>query len=447
MSIWNKRYIEVFRSNIGELLQIACRQDLSSSFSNILGFSPNRCNINFYEREEAFCRSSPRDEYCNQDDCVRLRGLPYSATVDDILDFFNRLADDILPRGIHFVYNQKGQPTGECYVQMCSHDSAHLAAESLHKRFLESRSRFQLKPVQLLRMRLECFLVDAFSLVHNRFHILCHGIFTLPVCFGKMNVGDHGVELRSKAIWMLEGDITQKEVATRLNVGAISVRRWWSQHKCGETMETKPRSGRPQILKRVSRIVIKKSLGKRRQSTRKLSRRLSIRGNPISHMTIQRHLAQRLDARHCKRPKWEKITQKIKENRLKFARDHENWSFEDWNNVFWSDESPVELFHSPNRQNDRVWAIGSQNIEPIFQVKFPAKIMVWGMVSYRVLSELHIVPPKQTVNGGYYRNEILKKSIWMLWLVKLKRSPLLRGPCWKHVKISVPAGWCPRTHN
>ncbi|KAI6652929.1 hypothetical protein LOD99_4006 [Oopsacas minuta] len=182
-----------------------------------------------------------------------------------------------------------------------------------------------------------------------------------------MNVGDHGVELRSKAIGMLEGGITQKEVATRLNVGVISVRRWWSQHKCGETMKTKPRSGRPQILKRVSRIVIKKSLGKRRQSTRKLSRRLSIRGNPISHMTIQRHLAQRLDARPYKRPKWPKITQKIKENRLKFARDHENWSFEDWNNVFWSDESPFELFHPPNRQNDRVWAIGSQNIEPIFR--------------------------------------------------------------------------------
>ncbi|KAI6652369.1 hypothetical protein LOD99_7383 [Oopsacas minuta] len=191
-----------------------------------------------------------------------------------------------------------------------------------------------------------------------------------------MNVGDHGVELRSKAIGMLEGSITQKEVATRLSVGVRSVRRWWSQHKCGETMETKPRSGRPQILKRVSRIVIKKSLGKRRQSTRKLSRRLTIRGNPISHMTIQRHLAQRLDGRPYKRPKWPKITQKIKENRLKFARDHENWSFEDWNKVFWSDESPFELFHSPNRQNDRVWAIGSQNIEPIFQVKFPVKIMV-----------------------------------------------------------------------
>ncbi|KAI6646064.1 hypothetical protein LOD99_9512 [Oopsacas minuta] len=125
-----------------------------------------------------------------------------------------------------------------------------------------------------------------------------------------MNVGDHRVELRSKAIGMLEGGITQKEITTRLNVGVRSVRRWWSQHKCGETMETKPRSEWPQILKRLSRIVIKKSLWKKRQSTRKLSRRLSIRGNPISHMTIQRHLGQRIDARPYKRPKWPKVTQK-----------------------------------------------------------------------------------------------------------------------------------------
>ncbi|KAI6652961.1 hypothetical protein LOD99_4038 [Oopsacas minuta] len=173
--------------------------------------------------------------------------------------------------------------------------------------------------------------------------------------------------------------------------------------------KTKPQSGRPQILKRVSRIVIKKSLGKRRQSTRKLSRRLSIRGNPISHMTIQRHLAQRLDARPYRRPKWAKITQKIKENRLKFARDHENWSFEDWNNVFWSDESPFELFHPPNRQNDRVWAIGSQNIEPIFRLNSQRNYGLGNDVTQSAVRTPHCTP-KQTVNGAYYRNEILKKT-------------------------------------
>ncbi|KAI6656054.1 hypothetical protein LOD99_1788 [Oopsacas minuta] len=142
-----------------------------------------------------------------------------------------------------------------------------------------------------------------------------------------MNVGDHGVELCSKAIGMLEGGITQKEVATSLNVGVRSVRD-------GGVNTNAVRLWRLSLIWKASNFetgitnrVIKKSLGKRRQSTRKLSRRLSIRGNPISHMTIQRHLAQKLDARPYKPPKWPRVTQKIKENRSKFARDYENWSF------------------------------------------------------------------------------------------------------------------------
>ena len=126
-------------------------------------------------------------------------------------------------------------------------------------------------------------------------------------------------------------------------------------------------------------------------------------------MTIQRHLTNKLNARPYKRPKILRITEKIKENRLIFAQNHQNWSSDDWKQVLWSDESPFELFHSPNRQNDRVWATGSKNIEPI-QVKFPGKVMVWGMMSHRALSDLHIVPQRQSVNGAYYRDEMLGKT-------------------------------------
>ena len=64
----------------------------------------------------------------------------------------------------------------------------------------------------------------------------------------------------------------------------------------------------------------------------------------------------------------------------------------------------------PNRQNDRIWARNSNNIKPIGQMKFPAKIQVWDMMSHRALSELHIIPPKQTINGAYYRDNILAKT-------------------------------------
>ena len=34
--------------------------------------------------------------------------------------------------------------------------------------------------------------------------------------------------------------------------------------------------------------------------------------------------------------------------------------------------------------------------------------MLWGMMSHRAFSELHIIPQNQNVNPGYYRDNILR---------------------------------------
>ena len=78
-----------------------------------------------------------------------------------------------------------------------------------------------------------------------------------------------------------------------------------------------------------------------------------------------------------------------------FAQTRKDWTIEDWKKVLWSDESPFQMLPIPNRQNDRVWARKSAEVEPCVQVKFPAKIHVLGMMSHQVLSQLHIVPPSR----------------------------------------------------
>ena len=93
-----------------------------------------------------------------------------------------------------------------------------------------------------------------------------------------MNVSDYGLAMRSKAIGMVEAGIPKKEVAKRLGVGYRSVRRWSLSINLGISLETKKRSGRPPILDRVSKIVIAKSLGKRRQSTRKIAKKTQRQG-------------------------------------------------------------------------------------------------------------------------------------------------------------------------
>ena len=92
-------------------------------------------------------------------------------------------------------------------------------------------------------------------------------------------------------------------------------------------------------------------------------------------------------------------------HRLKFAREHLDWS-KDWRKVVWSSESPFELFHLPNRDNDRVWEASSSDVPTVPSVKHPANIHVWGMFNCRALSQLHVVPQKTTINGERYRKNI-----------------------------------------
>lgn len=40
-------------------------------------------------------------------DCVRLRGLPYTAAIEDILEFMGEHTIDIKPHGVHMVLNQQ----------------------------------------------------------------------------------------------------------------------------------------------------------------------------------------------------------------------------------------------------------------------------------------------------------------------------------------------------
>lgn len=50
-------------------------------------------------------------------DCIRLRGLPYTAGIEDILEFMGEHTVDIKPHGVHMVLNQQVRlrdTTGRC---------------------------------------------------------------------------------------------------------------------------------------------------------------------------------------------------------------------------------------------------------------------------------------------------------------------------------------------
>ncbi|XP_014211583.1 heterogeneous nuclear ribonucleoprotein H2 [Copidosoma floridanum] len=93
------RYIEVFKAKRGEMEWIIKRSGLNL-------------------------------ENAMDDGCVRLRGLPFGCSKEEIAQFFSGL--EILPNGISLPTDYTGRSTGEAYVQFVSKDVAERALQK-HK--------------------------------------------------------------------------------------------------------------------------------------------------------------------------------------------------------------------------------------------------------------------------------------------------------------------------
>ncbi|KAJ8004934.1 hypothetical protein DPEC_G00141440 [Dallia pectoralis] len=124
-NILGKRYIELFKSTAAEVQQVLNRY---SSVPLIPVAPPPLVSM----LPTVSLLPSPG----GMRDCLRLRGLPYTATIEDILGFLGEYTHDIRPHGVHMVLNQQGRPSGDCFIQMRSAERAFSASQRLHKQVM-----------------------------------------------------------------------------------------------------------------------------------------------------------------------------------------------------------------------------------------------------------------------------------------------------------------------
>ncbi|XP_058793021.1 RNA-binding protein fusilli isoform X2 [Phymastichus coffea] len=118
------RYIELFRSTTAEVQQVLNRvSDVKPFERSVLQPLPAIL-------PQHFITSGTRK------DCVRLRGLPYEALVEHILEFLGEHSKNIEYQGVHMVYNAQGQPSGEAFIQMNSEAAAYACATQRHHRYM-----------------------------------------------------------------------------------------------------------------------------------------------------------------------------------------------------------------------------------------------------------------------------------------------------------------------
>ncbi|XP_066954817.1 epithelial splicing regulatory protein 1 isoform X5 [Macrobrachium rosenbergii] len=126
--IIGSRYIELFRSTTAEVQQVLNRS-----------MDPRT-----YEQQQPLIAQLPQVPLLPQQiitsgtrkDCIRLRGLPFEAQVEHILEFLGEHAKSIVYQGVHMVYNAHGQPSGEAFIQMDGEHSAFMASQQRHHRYM-----------------------------------------------------------------------------------------------------------------------------------------------------------------------------------------------------------------------------------------------------------------------------------------------------------------------
>ncbi|CAN9514239.1 unnamed protein product [Ophioblennius macclurei] len=126
--ILGKRYIELFKSTAAEVQQVLNRY----SSAPLIPVAPAPLMTMLPTMSLLPSPGGLRD-------CLRLRGLPYTASIEDILTFLGEFTQDIRPHGVHMVLNQQGRPSGDCFIQMTSAERAIQASQRLHKQIMTSQ--------------------------------------------------------------------------------------------------------------------------------------------------------------------------------------------------------------------------------------------------------------------------------------------------------------------
>ncbi|KAI6659468.1 hypothetical protein LOD99_10769 [Oopsacas minuta] len=170
---------------------------------------------------------------------------------------------------------------------------------------------------------------------------------------------------RTHAVSLLEAGMLIHQVAKVVGVSICTIRRWLLRFKADESLQNRKGRGRKKFVTMVAKVVIAKTIGKKIKSTRYISKNLQSKGFSIFHVPVHSYLRKNLNVRPYKPQVQPKLTEKQRTVRVEFCNERKDGSFNTRKRVIFSDESPFQLlFHTPNKQNDLVWAKSRVDVPP-----------------------------------------------------------------------------------
>ena len=115
----------------------------------------------------------------------------------------------------------------------------------------------------------------------------------------------------------------------------------------------------------------------------------------VNEITVRRRLRE-MDLLSKGPATGPELTRNHRTQRLRYAREHQNWGFEEWSNILFSDESRFCL-RSPDGRQRIYRRSGERFLQNHFSTRQSfggGSVMVWGGINMEARTELVIV------NGG-----------------------------------------------
>lgn len=193
-----------------------------------------------------------------------------------------------------------------------------------------------------------------------------------------------------------------RAISRRIKRNIATISRFLKKYSETGTIANRKRGGaKRKTTVREDRVLQRLCLQNRASTSKELcSEWNESTGVSVCSSTVRRRLkSMGLTARRpCKKPL---LTTKMRKARLDWARNHVNWTVDDWNNVIFSDESKFNL-HGTDGINFVRRRKGERLKDSCLKstVKFPTSIMVWGCFSSKGVGPLHVL--ERTVKAQDY---------------------------------------------
>lgn len=201
--------------------------------------------------------------------------------------------------------------------------------------------------------------------------------------------------------------LRQREICKRLKLNKSTVCRLVQHFSRTGSSEAKKSTGRPRITSKRDDIAIGRSA--RVNPTYSSTQIMLDSGVHASTRTIRRRLLKEFGLAARRAAKKPLLTDQQRRKRLKFCKERQHWTVENWKKVLFTDETLICQFGSPATFVRRPKGERFNARYTIRTTKHSPKVMVWGSFSYAGRGSLYFVDQGQTVNAEEYKKILTSK--------------------------------------